>query len=117
MREHLKAFYLEYVNAFITVQAMSDYKHMTESDTQACIDMGRRIHEDDVARSTPKPALCGYACFYYGKRHELRAIDMHAAKQAAVRHFKAPRSKEHMVTVMLAERADGSKVVHSTGSL
>ena len=51
MREHLKAFYLEYVNAFITVAAMSDYKHMSEEDTQACIDMGRRIHEEDVARA------------------------------------------------------------------
>ncbi len=76
MREHLKAFYLEYVNAFITVQAMSDYKHMTESDTQACIDMGRALHEEDVARD-----------------------------------------KAHMVSVVLAERPDGTEVVHSTGSL
>lgn len=118
MREQLKAFYLEYVNAYITVQAMSDYKHMTEADTKACIDMGRRIHEEDVARSKAQDeSLCGYVGFYNGKRHELRAPSLYAAKQAMVLHFKAPRSKEHMVSVMLAERPDGSEVVHSTGSL
>ncbi len=114
MREQLKAFYLEYVNAYITVQAMSDYKHMTEADTQSCIDMGRRIHEEDVARAKPQ---CGYVAFFNGKRHELYAASLYEAKQAAVKHFEAPRSKEHTVSVMLAERADGSKVVHSTGSL
>ena len=118
MREHLKAFYLEYVNAFITVQAMSDYKHMTESDTQACIDMGRALHEEDVARAKAQDeSLYGYVCFYNGKRHELRAPSLYAAKQAAVRHFKTPRSKEHMVSVVLAERPDGTEVVHSTASL
>ena len=169
MREHLKAFYLEYLNACITVQAMSDYKHMTEEDTKACIDMGRALHEEDCARgrtrysevgdrrtnldgsvstlvdngdgtlgtlttgcpptppvylhsdgvirSTPEPSLYGYVGFYNGKRHELRAPSLYAAKQAMVMHFKAPWSKEHMVSVMLAERPDGSEVVHSTGSL
>lgn len=169
MREHLKAFYLEYVNAFITVQAMSDYKNMTEEDTKACIDMGRALHEEDCARgrirysevgdqrthhdgsistlvdngdgtkgvltracptvppaylhsdgvirSTPEPALYGYVCFYNGKRHELRASSKMAAVTAAVAYFKPPKSKAHMVSVVLAERPDGTEVVHSTASL
>ena len=118
MREHLKAFYLEYVNAFITVQAMSDYKHMTESDTQACIDMGRALHEEDVARAKAQDAsLYGYVCFYNGKRHELRASSKMAAVTAAVAYFKPPKSKAHMVSVVLAERPDGTEVVHSTASL
>jgi hypothetical protein len=57
MREQLKAFYLEYVNAYIMVQAMSDYKHMTEADTQACIDMGRRLHEEDATRAKTTPPV------------------------------------------------------------
>lgn len=60
MREELKAFYLEYINSFITVAAMSDYKHLSEEDTQACIDMGRRIHEDDVARSKTHEIIKGH---------------------------------------------------------
>lgn len=109
MREQLKAFYLEYVNAYLTVQAMSDYKHMTEADTQSCIDMGRRIHEEDVARAKPQ---CGYVAFFNGKRHELHASSLYEAKQAAVKHFKAPRSKEHMVSVLLAEKPNGEQVTH-----
>lgn len=114
MRDQLKAFYLEYVNAYITVAAMSDYKHMTEADTQTCVDMGRRIHEEDVARDkTREQGLHGYVCFYNGARHELRESSQYRAKVAAIRHFKAPRSKEHMVSVVLAERPDGSTVTHT----
>lgn len=115
MREHLKAFYLEYVNAYITVAAMSDYKHMSEADTQACIDMGRRIHEEDVARAaTTEPApQPTYMCFYGSQRHDLQAPSLYEAKQAAVKHFKAPRSKQHMVSVVLAKRSDGTEVVHT----
>lgn len=115
MREQLKAFYLEYVNAYCTVQAMSDYQHMTEADTQACIDMGRRIHEEDVARAKAQatPTACTYACFYNGRTHELQAAGLYEAKQAAIAYFKAPRSKQHMVSVVLAKRSDGTEVVHT----
>lgn len=115
MREHLKAFYLEYLNACITVQAMSDYKHMAEADTQACIDMGRRLHEEDAARaaSAPKPDLYGYIALYNGKRHELYASSSARAFDAAVNHFNPPKSKRHMVSVTLAERPDGTTVTHT----
>lgn len=45
----------------------------------------------------------GYVCFYNGKRHELYAADLYAAKEAAIAHFKPPKSKTHMVSVVLAE--------------
>lgn len=51
----------------------------------------------------------GYVCFYNGKRHELYASSLWDAKQKAVAHFKVPKSKEHMVSVLLAEK-DGQPV-------
>jgi hypothetical protein len=46
----------------------------------------------------------GYIALYGGKRYELHAASSYAAWQAAVAHFKAPRRKEHLVTVHLAEK-------------
>ena len=114
MREHLKAFYLEYLNACITVAAMSDYKHMTEADTQACIDMGRRLHEEDAARAKTTPSSsCTYAIFYKGKSAELKATSLYEAKQAAISYFRAPRSQHHMVSVVLSRSQSGEVVTHT----
>lgn len=54
----------------------------------------------------------GYVAFYAGKRTEIYAASLYAAKVAAVAYFKAPKSKAHMVTVVLAERPDGTAVTH-----
>ena len=54
----------------------------------------------------------GYIAFFNGKRHELHAESLYAAKQAAVAHFKPAKTKQHMVSVMLAERG-GEPVVHT----
>jgi len=54
----------------------------------------------------------GYVCLYNGKRHELYAESHYTAGQAAEAHFKPPKSKRHMVSVMLAEK-DGQTVVHA----
>lgn len=53
----------------------------------------------------------GYVCFYRGKRIEVRAPTSYEAQQIAARLLKA--RKAHEVTVTLAERADGSTVVHT----
>jgi hypothetical protein len=53
--------------------------------------------------------MYGYIALYQGRRHELHADSLYAAKQAAVAHFKAPKSKQHLVTVHLAE-VDGETV-------
>lgn len=58
-------------------------------------------------------ALYGYVAFYNRKRIEIRAASLYAAKVEACKQFKVRKSQEHMVTVALAERPDGSTVVHT----
>lgn len=53
----------------------------------------------------------GYIAFYNDKRHELHATSLFDAKTKAVAHFKPPKSKAHMVSVVLAEK-DGKPVTH-----
>lgn len=53
----------------------------------------------------------GYVAFYNGKRHELHAAGLWPAKQAAIAYFKPPKSKQHLVSVVLAE-LDGKPVTH-----
>lgn len=54
----------------------------------------------------------GYVAFYNGQRLEVYAKDLWAAKQQVIEKLKAPKSKQHMVSVMLAEK-DGHSVVHT----
>lgn len=54
----------------------------------------------------------GYVAFYNGKRLELYADTLLQAKEKAVQAFKAPKSKAHMVSVVLAE-VDGKEVTHT----
>ena len=56
--------------------------------------------------------LCGYVCFFNNKRWECYATTLSQAKDMAIAHFKPAKSKRHMVSVVLAERPDGSQVVH-----
>lgn len=58
----------------------------------------------------------GYIAFYDGKKYELHAESMISAKEIATAYFKPPKSKRHMVSVVLAEK-DGKPVTHSTASL
>ncbi len=53
----------------------------------------------------------GYICFWRGKRIEVRAESSYAAQLKAAALFKARKAYE--VSVTLAERADGSPVVHT----
>jgi hypothetical protein len=53
--------------------------------------------------------MYGYIALYQGRRHELHADSLYAAKLAAVAYFKAPKSKQHLVSVHLAE-VDGETV-------
>lgn len=56
--------------------------------------------------------MFGFVCFYNSKRIEVYAASMYAAKLQAIEQFKAPKSKQHMVSVVLAERPNGSEVTH-----
>ena len=58
----------------------------------------------------------GYIAFYAGKELEVFATSQYAAKCIAVEKFKAPKSKQHMVSVMLCQK-DGEQVTHSTSSI
>ena len=57
-------------------------------------------------------ALCGYVCFYNSKRIELYASSLFEAKTKAIAKFKLPKSKQHMISVCLAERPDVSEVLN-----
>jgi hypothetical protein len=60
--------------------------------------------------------MYGYKAFYNGKTADINANSLYAAKQEAIVGFKVPRSKEHMVSVILCEK-DGKPVEVSTASL
>jgi hypothetical protein len=57
----------------------------------------------------------GYVVFYNSKRVEIYAETLYAAKVKAIEEFrktgKIPKSREHMVSVWLAEK-DGKPVIH-----
>jgi hypothetical protein len=58
----------------------------------------------------------GYKAFYNGSTAEIEAESLYAAKVKAVAHFKAPKGKAHMVSVVLCEK-DGEQVSHSTAGI
>ena len=58
----------------------------------------------------------GYKAFYNGKTWDIHADSLYAAKQAAIKVICPPRSKEHMVSVVLCEK-DGEQVVTSTAAI
>lgn len=58
----------------------------------------------------------GYIAFYNGKQKEIYAASSYAAQQAAEKHFNTPKSKRHMISVVLAEK-DGKHVMHSTAAV
>ena len=60
--------------------------------------------------------MYGYKAFYNGKTWDIHADSLYAAKQAAIKVICPPRSKEHMVSVVLCEK-EGKPVEVSTASL
>ena len=65
-----------------------------------------------ILRKEESEGSHGYIAFSHdGKRHELYANTSYEAKQKAVKHFNPPKSKQHLVTVHLAQK-DGKDVTH-----
>jgi hypothetical protein len=58
-----------------------------------------------------------YLAVYNGRKLEVSGNTSYEAYKSAVLAFKAPKSKHHMVMVVLAENTDGEPVIHSTASL
>jgi hypothetical protein len=56
--------------------------------------------------------MYGYKCFYNGKSWDVKADSLWAAKRAAIKLICPPRSKQHMVSVVLCE--DNSKQVETS---
>lgn len=55
-----------------------------------------------------------YVAFYRGKQTEVKAETSLAAQKLAAAEFKAKKSWE--VTVVLAQKADGTQVIHTITS-
>lgn len=56
---------------------------------------------------------CGYVAHYGGKGVGVYAPSLYAASERARDYFNPPKSKRHMVSVLLAEDRDGNVVVQS----
>lgn len=61
--------------------------------------------------------LSGYIFFYGHRRVEIKAATSADAHTQAIAYFKAPKSKQHLVHGVLAERPNGEPVVHSTAAI
>jgi hypothetical protein len=57
--------------------------------------------------------LCGYVCFYQGKRVEVYAESMLAAQKLVAAQLQVPARKQYLISVNLCEREDGSDVIHT----
>ncbi len=56
--------------------------------------------------NTTDAPLNGYIALYGSQRHEIRTnAGLYAAKLLALAYFHPPKSKRHLVTVHLAEKA------------
>lgn len=58
----------------------------------------------------------GYKAFYNGREWDVYADSLYAAKQKAIAIICPPRSKQHMVSVVLCEKA-GTVVPVSTAAI
>ena len=48
MAKQLQAFYLDWVNNYLTVEKMAEHNEMTVEDTAILINLGRSYHEDGL---------------------------------------------------------------------
>lgn len=63
-------------------------------------------------QETTIDSLCGYVCFFSGRRFECKAPSLYAAKMKAVEHFKPRSNQVHKISVTLAEKWD-KPVIHT----
>ena len=53
----------------------------------------------------------GYRAYYNGKVWDIHADSLYAAKQAAIKIICPPRSKEHMIAIVLCETESGPVLI------
>ena len=56
-----------------------------------------------------------YLCFYDFKEHLVKAASSYEAQKIAVKHFKPPKSKSHMVHVYLVKEKTNDLQHESSG--
>lgn len=54
-----------------------------------------------------------YVAFYGQKQIDVEAETSYAAQKKAAEVLKVKPNKQYMITIMLAERSDGTQVVHT----
>lgn len=65
---------------------------------------------DGVPRAASTKVAHGYIAFYGGKRIEIHADSLYAAKLKAIEMLKVPKSKQGLLAVELAETDEGGQV-------
>ncbi len=58
----------------------------------------------------------GYICMFLGKRVEVIANDLWQAKQKAIQALKVPKSKQGLLSIVLAE-VEGNQITHNASSI
>jgi hypothetical protein len=59
----------------------------------------------------------GFIGFVKGQRYEVYGPSLLAARTTLARHCKVKPKDEYKINIMVAERPDGSEVVHSTAAI
>ena len=70
-----------------------------------------------MALNTKKDGDHGYIAFVKGQRVEVYGDSLLAARKVVAEKFKIKPNKEYTINIMVAEKPDGTPVVHSTASL
>ena len=60
--------------------------------------------------------MFGYLAFYGSSKKEIYASSLYEAKLNAIKEFRVPKSKAHLISVILCEKA-GESVSFSSASL
>lgn len=55
----------------------------------------------------------GYKAFYNNKTFDIWTDKgLYGAKLEAIKHFNPPKSKQHLITVILCEKPNGENITH-----
>lgn len=71
------------------------------------------MNQPVILREQTELPRCGYISLFKDKKIEIYATSLYKAKCMAVEYFKPYKKDLWQVTVVLAEHADGSQVVHN----
>ena len=70
-----------------------------------------KIHVYVNDNITKENGMNGYICMFLGKRAEVMANDLWQAKQKAISVLNVPKSKQGLLSIVLAE-VEGNQITH-----